>query len=56
MAIFKCKMCGGDLNIEQNSTVCECEFCGTQQTVPSADDEKKTNLFNRAVQLRRMNE
>ena len=35
---------------------CECEFCGTTQTIPSADDEKKTNLFNRATQLRRANE
>ncbi|MBQ8942190.1 MAG: toll/interleukin-1 receptor domain-containing protein [Firmicutes bacterium] len=56
MAIFKCKMCGGDLNIQQGMTVCECEFCGTTQTIPSADDEKKTNLFNRATQLRRANE
>ncbi|MBQ9518501.1 MAG: toll/interleukin-1 receptor domain-containing protein [Firmicutes bacterium] len=56
MAIFKCKMCGGDLNPEQGKTVCECEFCGTTQTIPPADDEKKTNLFNRATQLRRANE
>ena len=56
MTIFKCKMCGGDLDIQQGMTVCECEFCGTTQTIPSADDEKKTNLFNRATQLRRANE
>lgn len=52
MAIFKCKMCGGDLNIAENTTVCECEYCGTKQTVPSADNEKKVNLFNRANRLR----
>ncbi|MCM1168146.1 MAG: TIR domain-containing protein [Lachnospiraceae bacterium] len=52
MAIFKCKMCGGDLNIEDNSTVCECEYCGTKQTVPTADNEKKINAFNRANHLR----
>ena len=52
MAIFKCKMCGGDLNIEANLSVIECEYCGTTQTVPSADNEKKTNLFNRANRLR----
>ena len=56
MAIFKCKMCGGDLNVQQGMTVCECEFCGTTQTIPSADDEKKAVLFNRATQLRRANE
>ena len=48
MTIFKCKMCGGDLNVTEGMTVCECEFCGTKQTIPSVDDERKTNLFNRA--------
>lgn len=50
--IIKCKMCGGDLAFEPGSTVCECEYCGSKQTIPSADSEKKTNLFNRANRLR----
>ena len=49
---FKCKMCGGDLDITEGSTTCECEYCGTIQTVPSADNAKKMNLFNRANRLR----
>ena len=53
MAIIKCKMCGGDLRIEEGSTVCECEYCGTRQTVPSADNEKKLTLFSRAGRLLR---
>ena len=52
MAILKCKMCGGDLNIMEGNPICECEFCGTTQTVPQADNEKKANLFNRANRLR----
>ena len=48
MAIIKCKMCGGDLEILEDSTVCECAYCGTRQTVPSADNEKKLTLFARA--------
>lgn len=52
MAIFKCKMCGGDLEIKDTDKVIECEYCGTNQTVPSADNEKKLNLFNRANRLR----
>ena len=52
MAVFKCKMCGGDLNIIEGSTVAECEYCYTKQTVPAADDEKKMTLFNRANRLR----
>lgn len=52
MAVFKCKMCGGDLNVTEGTTVCECEYCGTKQTVPAADNEKKINAFNRANHLR----
>ena len=52
MAIIKCKMCGGDLNIEAGMTVAECEYCGTRQTVPTADNEKKLTLFARANRLR----
>ena len=52
MAILKCKMCGGDLNVTEGSTVCVCEYCDTKQTVPSLDDEKKIALFTRANRLR----
>lgn len=52
MALFKCKMCGGTLEITEESTVYECEYCGSRQTVPTADDEKKMTLFNRANRLR----
>ena len=52
MAVFKCKMCGGDLEIQEGLTICECEFCGTKQTIPALDNEKKLNLFNRANRLR----
>ena len=52
MITFKCKMCGGDLHPEENATTCECEYCGSVQTIPTADNEKKGNLFNRANRLR----
>ena len=52
MITFKCKMCGGDLRPEENATTCECEYCGSMQTIPTADSEKKGNLFNRANRLR----
>ena len=45
-------MCGGELNITEGGNICECEFCGTQQTIPNVDSEKKVNLFNRANRLR----
>lgn len=56
MAVFKCKMCGGNLEVQEGMTVCECEYCGSKQTVPQLDDEKKINLFTRANRLRQANE
>ena len=52
MAVIKCKMCGGDLVIEPGATVAECEYCGSRQTVPNQDSEKKLTLFARANRLR----
>lgn len=52
MAVFKCKMCGGTLEVQERMTVCECDYCGSVQTVPQLDDEKKINLFTRANRLR----
>lgn len=56
MAVIKCKMCGGDLVIEDGLTVAECEYCGTKQTVPNMDNDKKISLFARANRLRLGNE
>ena len=56
MAAFKCKMCGGDLIIEKGSTVAECEYCGSKQTLPKLDDDRRTIFYNRANHFRRNNE
>ena len=56
MAIFKCKMCGGDLNITADEKIIECEFCGTTQTIPTSKDENLHGLFNRANILRMKSE
>lgn len=56
MRIFKCKMCGGTLEINGNETVATCEYCGTQQTLPKLDDERRANLYDRANHFRRNNE
>ena len=52
MIVYKCKMCGGNLNIQEGEKTAVCEYCRTQQTVPSTDDEKRANLFNRANHYR----
>ncbi len=51
MALFKCKMCGGTLEVN-NETVFECEYCGTKQTVPTSKDENLQSVYNRANTLR----
>ena len=56
MSIFKCKMCGGTIEFEEGSTVGVCDSCGTKQTLPRLDSERKTNLFDRANHFRRNNE
>ena len=39
MSVFKCKMCGGDIDLTEGSSVAVCEYCATKQTVPTADNE-----------------
>lgn len=56
MSIFKCKMCGGALEIKDGESVAVCEYCGTKQTLPKLDDEKRANLYDRANHFRRNNE
>ena len=56
MITFKCKMCGGDLSFEPGADVTECPYCGTKQTLPKLDDERRANLYDRANHFRRLNE
>ena len=56
MSIFKCKMCGGSLEIAAGTTVIECEYCGTRQTLPKLDGDKRANMYDRANHFRRNNE
>ncbi len=56
MAVFKCKMCGGSLDIKKGESIAICEYCGTKQTLPRLDDERRANLYDRANHFRRNNE
>ena len=56
MPLFKCKMCGGTLEINENQTIATCEYCGTQQTLPKLDSDRRANLYDRANHFRRNNE
>ena len=48
MIAFKCKMCGAPLEFEEGATVGVCSYCGTMQTLPRLDDERRVNLYDRA--------
>ena len=52
MAVLKCKMCGGDLEVTADVAFATCKYCGSKQTIPSANDDLIQNLFNRANHLR----
>ena len=53
MAIFKCKMCGGSLEVDENMSVGTCEYCGMTMTLPNLNDERRSNLYDRANHFRR---
>ena len=54
--IFKCKICGGDLEVSPTDSVTKCPYCDTRQTLPKLDDDKRANLYDRANHARRNNE
>ena len=56
MSIFKCKMCGGELHVNPGESVAVCEYCGTTQTLPKLDDDRRANLYDRANHFRRNND
>ncbi len=56
MAIFKCKMCGGTIEFNPGDSVGVCDSCGTKQTLPRLDDDRRANLYDRANHFRRNNE
>ena len=56
MAIIKCKMCGGDIEISADKTFGTCEYCGSTMTLPKTGDDQRLSLFNRGTHLRRNGE
>ena len=54
--VFKCKMCGGDIEPIKNTNTGKCIYCKSVMTLPDLDNEKIVNLYNRANSLRLDNE
>ena len=53
MAIIKCKMCGGDMVLNEEKTFGTCEYCGSTMTLPKVSDEQRAARFNRGNHFRR---
>ncbi len=53
MIAYKCKMCGGSLQIAEGQTTAVCEYCGNTLTLPKAGSADKTTLLERADDYRR---
>lgn len=56
MAIIKCKMCGGDMDLTADQRCGTCEYCGSTMTLPKVDDEQRAAAFNRGNHFRRIGE
>ena len=54
MAILKCKMCGGDIELADDKTFGTCEYCGCSMTFPKVEDEQMASMFNRGNHFRRI--
>lgn len=52
MAIIKCKMCGGNIEVSADKTYGTCDSCGSTITLPRINDQRMENLFNRANHFR----
>lgn len=56
MTILKCKMCGGDITIDEEKSLYVCEYCGSMMTLPKVSDEQRAASFNRGNHFRRIGE
>jgi len=50
MAVFQCKMCAANLDVREGDSIVECIYCGTKQTIPTAENEKLQNSVKKEVQ------
>lgn len=47
MAILKCDICGGTLEINEDEAVAICEYCGTKQSLPKKRIKRSLNITKR---------
>lgn len=54
MAVYKCKMCGDQLNVSDDMLVCECASCGTVQSVDAPRSAGAGGKSSASALMRRM--
>ena len=52
---YKCPMCGGELNVNEEITVGICQYCNSTIAIPKNLGER-SQMYNRAIYLRQNNE
>jgi len=45
MRAFVCKMCGGQLSVDERTGIATCEYCGTRQSVPLFTEDSERLLY-----------
>ena len=53
MAVLKCKMCGGDIVVNEEKTYGMCDYCGSTMTLPKVSNDQRAARFNRGNHFRR---
>lgn len=56
MQALKCKICGGNLDVEHGQKVVECPYCGVKQTISFFKEPNIQEIYNRANDYLRHNE
>ena len=52
---YKCPMCGGELDVNEEITVGICQYCNSTIAIPK-NLEERSQMYNRAIYLRQNNE
>lgn len=50
--VYKCKICGGEIQPNEDGRFGKCLYCGAVQTLPKEKDDKVSNILNRANDYR----
>src|SRR5690554_3490120 len=56
MGVYKCKVCAGTIEINENQTTATCNYCGVEQSIPNLKTDLIYNLYDRANHFLRTNE